>query len=477
MLRTIFSLSGKTRPGTYALVAPLLVAAQYAYAYLAFGNPAHFFYPTPVSAAAYLHWLFPMRPLATLSAGDTDAVFLGFFVCLAASTLLCVLSFRRANWAGRGHAAALFAMVPTVQLFVVPILALMPRAAPGTPGEAGGDGWSRRRQTVIGLLVGMAIIVAAVVVSALTFGAYGNGLFVLTPLLVGVTTGYAVNHGQPRRLSETLGLVALAGMLGTLALLMLALEGLACIMVVMPLAAGMAALGGALGRAAAFGIRGHRLPALGLAALPLVFALEGAMPPALPIASARSITIAAPADAVWNALTDDTPIAPGPGIVGLAGFAYPIAGHLEGEGIGQRRTGRFSTGIADERVTAWQPGRLLAFRVVAQPPAMEEMSPYRRVHAPHVHGYFDTGETRFRLAPLPGGRTRLTVEADHILRINPVPYWGPIARWAIAQNLDRVLADVRIKAEAHRPPPVLALAASNQGSRRAGLSHASTRTP
>ena len=113
------------------------------------------------------------------------------------------------------------------------------------------------------------------------------------------------------------------------------------------------------------------------------------------------------------------------------------------------RIGSFSTGKAVERVTEWRPGRTLAFRVISQPPAMEEMSPYRRVHAPHLVGYFETDETRFALAPIAGGRTRLTISAEHRLRIDPVPYWQPIARLAIRDNVDRVLRDVAIKAEGY----------------------------
>jgi hypothetical protein len=89
----------------------------------------------------------------------------------------------------------------------------------------------------------------------------------------------------------------------------------------------------------------------------------------------------------------------------------------------------------------------LDFTVVSQPPAMEEMSPYRKVHAPHVDGYFITGDTSFSLAPLPDGETRLTIKAAHILRIDPVLYWEPIARWAISTNVRRVLIDAKIKAE------------------------------
>ena len=69
-----------------------------------------------------------------------------------------------------------------------------------------------------------------------------------------------------------------------------------------------------------------------------------------------------------------------------AGLAYPIRSELRGEGVGVERIGIFSTGASRERVTQWVPGRTLRFSVITQPPAMEEMSPYRRVHAPHVAG-------------------------------------------------------------------------------------------
>jgi uncharacterized protein YndB with AHSA1/START domain len=239
-----------------------------------------------------------------------------------------------------------------------------------------------------------------------------------------------------------------AGVLGTLALLMLALEGLVCILLVAPLAAVTAAVGGAIGRAAALARNAADRPLLSLALLPMVFALEAAMPPAVPIYVQHSIDISAPPAAVWRALTSGEPIASSPGLVGQAGLAFPIRSRLSGEGVGAERLGLFSTGAARERVTEWVPGRSLAFEVLSQPPAMEEMSPWRRVHAPHVSGYFETSETRFALKPLPNGGTRLTLRASHVLRLDPVLYWEPIARWAISQNVSRVVEDVQRKGEA-----------------------------
>ena len=270
----------------------------------------------------------------------------------------------------------------------------------------------------------------------------------MTPFLVGVTTGWMANRHAEQTLRRTLVLVIAAAALGTLALVGLALEGLFCVLLASPLGAAVAAAGGALGRAMARSRRRRAKPLLSVAVLPALFAAEAAMPPALALDTAERVDIAAPPAAVWTALTSDVAIASPPGIVGLAGFATPIRGVLLGRYVGAIRLGVFTTGTAVERVTAWTPGRSLAFAVARRVPAMNETSPYAHVHAPHDVGYFITTTTRFDLAPLPGGRTRLTARARHLLRIDPVLYWEPLARWAIHANVTRVLGDIKARAEA-----------------------------
>ncbi len=436
------SLSGETRPAHYPFVGALLVLAQHGYVWTAFRLVGA---DRPADAG---FWLFPMRSLMALLDGHSAIVAGGFAWGLICSLLLAIMSFRRANWSRGGHSTALLAMVPTVQMAILLILSLMPRFADTSErADSLGAGVARsRRQTLVGLASGMTIIVLAVVVSANTLGAYGYGLFVATPFLVGFTTGYAVNHDQQRSVGTTVGLVILAGLLGTLALLMLALEGLMCIILIAPMAAGVAAIGGLIGWAMAVSIHHPGRPLLSLAALPLLFLFDAAIPPDAPIMTRESIVVAASPAAVWRALTTDHAIAEPPGAVGLAGLAYPVASHFLGEGMGARRIGSFSTGQASETVTAWQPGRLLAFSGRSHAPAMEEMSPYRRVHAPHVSGYFDTLDTRFTLTPMADGTTRVTLQSRHVLRIDPVTYWGPIAEWAIRQNMQRVLTDLRVRA-------------------------------
>lgn len=434
------SMKGEISPAAYAIAAPLLFLSQHAVVALA--------YRMSGSMLAYDldFWLFPMRRLAVLPDLSSLAAALAFAFSLAVAWALALLSFRRASRARRGYGLAAFSIVPAIQIPIIALLAVMPPRAADTELDPASS--SDVSHTLQGVLAGVAIIVFAVLVSAVTFGAYGWGLFVLTPFTVGVTTAYIANRRVALEFGHTLKIVMWAAGLGSLALVTFALEGLICIVMAAPLGAVAALLGAAMGHSLA--LAGHRRgkPFLTVALLPAIFALEAAMPPSVTIATHETILVSAPPSAVWRALTSEDPIASSPGMVGHAGLAYPVRSRIVGEGVGALRLGQFSTGTARERITEWAPGRSLAFAVLSQPPAMEEMSPYRRVHAPHVHGYFDTSETQFELDALPDGRTRLTARASHILRIDPVLYWEPIARWAVRANTRRVLRDVGRKAEA-----------------------------
>jgi hypothetical protein len=391
------------------------------------------FWLTPLSSALSIYSLPPVWGAAVFA----------YFLLVA--WLLALMSFKLAQRTNRGFVLAVLSVVPVVQLGAILLNAVLP-AGDAVDDMEQSHATSAKNMTM-GLIAGIALVVLAVLISAVTFGAYGWGLFVMTPFLVGMTSGYLVNEQSDLGASTTMKLAIAAAGLGSLALVVLALEGLVCIILAAPLAIPLVMLGGVLGRQLAIARQDRRNPLVSVAIMPMIFMLEAAMPPEAPIVTQYEIEIAAPAERVWQALISSEPIAPAPGLPALAGLAYPIKGTLKGEGLGATRTGTFSTGTATEVVTEWKPNKLLAFRVEDEAPAMEEMSPYRRVHAPHVEGYFITGETRFVLVPLAGNRTRLKIASQHLLRIDPVPYWEPIARLAIHENVSRVLADIKVKSE------------------------------
>lgn len=307
---------------------------------------------------------------------------------------------------------------------------------------------SRSFEIIAGTMAGVLIIILAVAISTLAFGSYGWGLFVLTPLTVGVATGYLVNRRELLSVQQTNGFVLVSAALGCFGLILFALEGLICLILAAPLGAGVAIVGGLAGRKLASSGKGPSGPIYSTALIPAVFALEAIYPPSAVLQSHNSITIDAPASAVWEALISEKPIKEPPTIAGQLGLAFPISAQISGEYVGGTRIGHFSTGIAWENITYLEENRLLGLNVVTQPPAMQETSPFGSIHTPHLVGYFETGETRFELTPLGSGKsTQLTIKASHRLNIDPLFYWQPIAEWAIKSNTERVLREMKTRAE------------------------------
>jgi hypothetical protein len=237
--------------------------------------------------------------------------------------------------------------------------------------------------------------------------------------------------------------------LGGVGLLAIAVEGAVCLALATPLIALMAWLGGMVGRLIALK-RPGRVPgrtAMSIAVLPLLFAVDLITPPHIAFESVESIEVAATDQDVWDAIVHMGPIPDPPSAPFRWGLAYPMSGSIHGTGVGAIREGVFSTGVAYERVTEWDPSRHLSFVVLSDPPTMHELSPYQNVNAPHVNGYFRTLDARFTITPVENGHVQLSLATRHELDLGPTFYWLPMAKWAIHENKMRVLAHFADQAE------------------------------
>lgn len=254
------------------------------------------FWLTPLSSALSIYSLPPVWGAAVFA----------YFLLVA--WLLALMSFKLARRTNRGFILAVLSVVPVVQLGAILLNAVLPA------GNAVDDIEQSRatsaKNVTMGLIAGIALVVLAVLISAVTFGAYGWGLFVMTPFLVGLTSGYLVNEQSDLGASTTMKLAIAAAGLGSLALVVLALEGLVCIILAAPLAIPLVMLGGVLGRQLAIARHDRRNPLVSVAILPMIFMLEAAMPPEAPIVTQHEIEIAAPVERVWQALISSEPIAP-----------------------------------------------------------------------------------------------------------------------------------------------------------------------
>ncbi|MFL6726189.1 MAG: hypothetical protein ACJ8FS_06720 [Sphingomicrobium sp.] len=369
--------------------------------------------------------------------GRVEGSLLGL-VILVCSATLGWLSLRRAVATGDSGIAVALAVIPWLQLPTIFWLGL----------SRGGSmqGLSESTAAMRGALWGLAVAFGAEIVLTLIFGSYGIALFVASPFVVGLIASYLARrdgHPHPLMVAQYALVLASAVLFG------FALEGLLCLVIAYPLAALAALIGGAFGLVLARMRASKRTAYSTIALLPLFLAAETAAPPLAEFADSRSIDVDAPPAAVWNAIVHMGRIDAAPAAPFGWGLAYPVAGRINGQGVGAVRLGVFSTGTAYERVTRWEEGRELWFDVLSDPPMMRESNPFGAVRAPHLEGYFSTRDARFTMSALPGGRTRLSLATDHTLRIGPTEYFLPLAQWAVRENKRRVLEHFRSQAEAH----------------------------
>lgn len=449
-MRSPLSFDGRIRRFPYAVASTAAFFSQHA------AVAALFVVGHQHLVVNWRFYLVPLRSVLELRGVPEASYALAFAFGLIAAWVLAVLAFRRSIDANKGGWAAAMVIAPIVQIFVIVVMAVMPSRPVHVSTAVDSLEAKRRinRTTAIeGMLAGMGLTVFAVAVGALIFGVYGYGLFVVSPFLIGVTTAFLANRKEDIGDGASIILAFFAAALGGIALVAVALEGIICVVLAAPLAAVVAIPGAMLGRAMA--MSGRRRPQhslMSVAFLPIVFLSEQALPPSATIDTHQSIEVAAPVDAVWRSVIHMDNIDGKPALPFRLGVAYPVSARILGEGVGAKRLGIFSTGVAVERVTQWQPGRRLSFEVLSDPPAMHELSPYREVHAPHVVGYFHTTLTTFELTPMADGRTRVALSTSHELKLDPVLYWLPLARWVVSQDDARVLNHIRAQAERQSAP-------------------------
>jgi hypothetical protein len=274
-------------------------------------------------------------------------------------------------------------------------------------------------------------------------GIYGLTLFILFPVILGGVTSWIFRPPTGSRAAE---LGAKATVVATLALLLVGLEGLLCVVMTLPLAMPLGALGAWLV---------YRLgPSTDT---PLHITMLLLLPPATltwdikappPVFEVRTeITIAAAPEQVWKHVVSFSDLPEPQDWFFRTGLAYPKRARIEGSGVGATRYCEFSTGPVVEPIEVWDEPRLLRFSVTENPAPMHEWSPYGQILPKHLHGYLVSKRGQFQLTQLANGHTLLEGTTWYQHGLWPAEYW----RWwsdAIIHRIHlRVLNHVRALAE------------------------------
>ncbi len=301
---------------------------------------------------------------------------------------------------------------------------------------------------VLTVLAGAAIAVFATVL----LRTYGWGLFVALPFCLGLTSVLLYGYRRPRKYSECVWVSSMSVLLLGGALLAISLEGLICLAMALPIALPLAILGGTVG----YGLQ-HRpstqAPATASALIvillaPTLAAIERIIKPPSPVLAVRtSVEIDAPPGIVWHHVVSFAQLPEPREWLFRSGIAYPIRAEIEGRGVGAVRHCVFSTGAFEEPIQIWNEPHLLKFAVTANPPPMQEWTPYRAAQPPHLHGFLVSQAGQFLLEPLAGGRTRLEGTTWYQHHLWPASYWSQWSDYIIHRIHLRVLEHVKQLAE------------------------------
>ena len=345
---------------------------------------------------------------------------------------------------------SLLYFVPLASYVLIAVLIVAPGTGSGkaaTPDrleDAGAD----RRGPLPAMGAGAALGLVMMWLSVVWMESYGLALFMGTPYLMGLVTGYVQLRRAPVSAWETHKAVAATVALVAAGAFVLGVEGAVCLLMIAPLGLVLALMGGVTGRFLARrgedALRGAVLVGI---LLPATAALESGVDVATLREVRSSVVIDAPAAAVWDEVVAFSPIPEPTALLFRLGLAYPTSARIEGEGVGAVRYCVFSTGAFIEPITAWEPGRRLSFDVVRSPPPLRELSLWQ-VSPPHLEGYLTPRRGEFRLVPLADGRTRLEGRTWYEQRLRPEGYWVLFSDPVIGMIHRRVLDHIRGTVEA-----------------------------
>lgn len=411
------------------------------------------------------YWI-PVRDVVRITeVGGPEAKFLATMVALALPFIWIgiVLTVKRLRSAGLPPQLVILFFIPFLNLLFFLILCLVP----GHEEKSGKQRMSSASflsrvlpSSALGSAAASLLITVPLGLATAYFGSqvlrnYGWGLFVALPFAMGMVA--AVLHGfpQPRSFGASIGVASLSVVLLGLALLALAIEGVVCLIMAVPIAIPLGVLGGACGHA----IQKRRwLEQDAPVFLSLLLLLAPGVQYAEHVAARQSpvfevhtqIDVQAPPDEVWRQVIAFTEIPAPTEWMFRAGIAYPIRAQMLGTGVGAERHCVFSTGSFVEPIQIWDAPHLLKFSVTSNPPPMEEWTPYSHIDPPHLHGFLESEGGQFLLTPLPNGGTRLEGTTWYRHGLWPSAYWRVWSDAIIHRIHLRVLRHIREEAESHR---------------------------
>lgn len=443
--------------GPYALVGVLLFFLKHnidrGVAIFAFDRPWSLFY-----------YLSPTDALRFSALSAVDRTFYATLVAIAMPFIYVgtLMTVKRLRSAGLPPWLVLFFFIPFVNLVLFAVLCVLPEANEVTRDARPTGRFKQFLDRLIpesalgsasvAILLILPIFVVGVLFATNGLGQYGWGIFVGLPFYLGMFSVLVYGYHEPRGFGSCVAVAMIATVVLGLATVALAFEGVICVAMAAPIMGTLAFVGSVIGYV--IQRRPYVMRSAPLAMFVLLLVVPGLMgaeariAPLPPLVAVRtSVDIDAEPARVWEHVVTFTELPAPTDLFFKTGVAYPMRAEIAGHGVGAVRHCVFSTGPFVEPIEVWDEPRLLKFSVTAQPPAMQEMTPYGRIDPPHLDNYLVSEGGQFLLTPLPGGRTHLEGTTWYRNRMWPSEYWQLWSDMVIHRIHQRVLDHVKTLAE------------------------------
>ena len=407
------------------------------------------------------YWI-PVRDVAHITElPRREAEFLGTMVTLALPFIWVgvALTLKRLRSAGLPPQLVAIFFAPFVNLLFFLVLCVVPARKEGSLPEPRTQSLLVRivpdgavGSAAISLLITVAFGLGAAVLGSKLLLNYGWGLFVALPFTMGFAAALIYGIRQPRSMGACIWVACLSTLLLGAALLGLAVEGLFCLIMALPIALPLSIFGGVCAYAVQkrrwFQSEAPALLSMLLILVPGVQLAEHAVAISPSVYVVRTaIDVQAPPERVWQQVVAFSEIGPPKELIFRAGVAYPIRAEMNGRGVGAERHCVFSTGAFVEPIKVWDEPRRLKFSVAENPPPMQEWTPYRHIEPPHLHGFLVSEGGQFLLTRLPDGGTRLEGTTWYRHGLWPAFYWRAWSDAIIHRIHLRVLNHIREECE------------------------------
>jgi len=244
------------------------------------------------------------------------------------------------------------------------------------------------------------------------------GFIFFMPFALGCISVYIDELQRPRKVWTWIFMPWLPMVAALMVLLLVMLEGLICIVMLLPVGLLLASLGGVAGGMSARFVRSQRARRVTMTCIALLPLLAHPWEKqALYQWETRrvesAIDIQASPELIWRNI-ERVPAIRGeelpPSWAHAVGFPDPVEATLSHEGVGGVRNASFTGGVLFiETVDVWEPGRRLGFTIAAQPIPPKTLDEHVTVGGE----YFDVLRGEYQLETLAPGVIRLHLSSQH----------------------------------------------------------------